>query len=97
MPESWAAKTVLAQQADPDSLLALYRRTIAARRWLPADGLAWLPSEPGVLHFRRGSIEVVVNLSGDPVTIPGGRVVVSSEPVVKDLLPDDAAVWVETA
>ncbi len=95
MPPDWAAKTVAAQEQDPHSLLTLYRRAIAARRALPVDGLQWLPSDTGVLHLRRGSIEVVVNLSGDPVPIPSGRLVLSSEPVVKCLLPDDAAAWVE--
>ena len=95
MPPDWAAKTVALQEQDPDSLLGLYRRAIHARKALPVAGLEWLPSEEGVLRFRRGPVEVVVNLSGDPVVLPNGRLLLASERVVKDLLPNDAAAWLE--
>ena len=94
MPAHWSAKTVAVQQADESSLLHLYQRATRARRQLPPDGLIWLDSAPGVLHFRRGEVEVLVNLAEAPAVLPAGEVVLATEDLVDGRLPTDAAVWV---
>ncbi len=94
MPPNWGPKAVSAQQADPQSLLALYRATIAARRGLPTDGMEWVEDEPEVLRFRRGAVEIIANLGPTPVPVPQGEVLVASAELVDGAVPTDAAVWV---
>ncbi|WP_460683053.1 glycoside hydrolase family 13 protein [Modestobacter lapidis] len=97
MPAGWAALTVEAQTRDHRSMLSLYRRALAIRRSSPfcaGDHLQWLPAPTGCLAFRRpGGLVCLVNLSGAPVPVPAGDVLLASEPVVERYLPDDAAVW----
>jgi alpha-glucosidase len=97
-PAGWAALTVAAQRADPDSTLSLYRSALHLRRELRAlreSPLAWQPSDDGVLVFDRGpSFRCVVNLSTRPVALEG-RVLLASGPCSGDLPPDTAA-WLET-
>ncbi len=99
-PADFAAVTVAAQEADPDSMLALYRSALGLRRTHPAlgaGGLSWRPAEPGVLAFDRDpGLTCVVNLSDGEVALPrGARVLLSSAPLDGGRLPVDAAVWLE--
>ena len=71
-PADWAALTVEAQEADPGSMLDLYRAALRLRRELPelGDGpLEWLDDAcrtPDVLAFRRGDgFACVVNTGDD--------------------------------
>ena len=99
-PADFAAVTVAAQEADPDSMLALYRSALGLRGTHPAlgaGGLSWRPAEPGVLAFDRDpGLTCVVNLSDGEVALPhGARVLLSSAPLDGGRLPVDAAVWLE--
>ena len=82
MPADWGALTVEAQDADPGSMLSLYRAALALRASSPAFGapeLEWLPAPEGCLAFRRpGGLVCLVNLSGAPVPLPEGRVLLAS-------------------
>jgi alpha-glucosidase len=97
MPPGWAGLTVEAQTADPGSMLSLYRAALALRRSSPAsagEGLEWLPAPAGCLAFRRpGGLVCLVNLSGAPVPLPEGEVLLASEPVSDGRVPADGAVW----
>ena len=97
MPEGWAPLTAEAQEADPGSVLSLYRGALALRRTSPlfaGESLEWLPAPEGCLAFRRpGGLVCLVNLSGAPVPLPEGGVLLASAPVADGKLPDDAAVW----
>lgn len=99
-PEDWAALTVEAQLADPDSTLALYRRTFAVRRAerdLHDAPLAWLASGPDVLAFARGGVTCVVNLGPEPVELPPHQdVLLLSGPLEAGRLPRDTAGWLRT-
>jgi alpha-glucosidase len=98
MPEGWAGLTAEAQAADPSSMQSLYRSALALRRSSPAfsGDLEWLPAADGVLAFRRsGGLACLVNLSGAPVPLPEGRVLLASVDVAGGQLPDDAAVWLQ--
>ncbi|MEU5879517.1 glycoside hydrolase family 13 protein [Spirillospora sp. NPDC047279] len=56
MPEHWRDLTVERQDADPESMLALYRAALRIRREHPALGdgaLRWLVGPPGTLVFAR--------------------------------------------
>jgi len=94
-PDRWAGLTVEAAEADPGSMLHLYRAAIARRPvGLP---FGWV-SEPNdeVLHFTRGDgFACVVNMGSEPVSLPSGSLVLGSSPdvVAGGSLPPDAAVW----
>jgi alpha-glucosidase len=96
MPEGWAGLTAEAQAGDPSSIQSLYRSALALRRSSSAFSgeLAWLPAPDGCLAFRRtGGLACLVNLSGAPVPLPEGQVLLASVDVADGKLPDDAAVW----
>ena len=101
-PAGWAARTPQAQAGVEGSFLALYRSALTLRRDHPALGdgdLHWLPSDRQVLLFRRSpGFGCLANLGVDPVVVPtGARVLLSSAPLVKGLLPADATAWLELA
>ncbi len=93
-PGDWAGLTVAAQEADPDSTLAFYRRALAARRTLlgSPSTVEMLDLGEDLLAFRRGEVTVVLNCGSTPVPLPAGEVVIASGPVT-DTLPGDTAVW----
>jgi alpha-glucosidase len=97
-PAAWAERTVAAQTNDPGSMLELYREALRIRRehaGFRGDSLVWHDAPEGVLRFARSpGLEVVVNLTANPVTIPAGRpVLLASLPLEDGRLPGDAAAW----
>jgi alpha-glucosidase len=83
-------------------MLELYREALRIRREHPGfrdETLAWREASDGVLHFGRSDdLEVVVNLTSEPVAIPRGRrVVLASVPLGDGRLPGDAAAWLDGA
>jgi alpha-glucosidase len=96
MPPTWAELTAAAQDADLDSTLALFRRTLRLRRKLPelrAGALDWVESTPDLLSYRRGDVLVVLNAGESDAPLPAGEVLNSSQPVT-GTIPADTAVWV---
>jgi alpha-glucosidase len=106
-PADWAAFTVAAQQADPHSMLSLYRDAIRLRRELlhHDESFFWLPESalpddaPDVLAFARGDGFVcVANLGERPVPLlPAHEILLASADVTDGTLPPDAAAWLSTA
>lgn len=99
-PNTWRDYTVAAEQADPTSMLHLYRTALHARRTEPTLGdgpFSWLPTSDGVLAFARGDnadFVCVVNVSGCTVGLPvDGQIILASGPLDGDTLPNDTAVW----
>ncbi|HVV21528.1 MAG TPA: glycoside hydrolase family 13 protein [Pseudonocardiaceae bacterium] len=96
-PVDWAALTVEAQLADPDSMVSLYRAALLARRERPelGDGdLRWLPAPDGVLAFDRGGVRCTVNFTDSPVSLDApGELLLASGPVRGAELPPDTAAW----
>ena len=99
-PAAWASLTVEAQERDPGSMLALYRAALALRHAHP--GLAggdfhWLSAPAGVLAFERDAgFRCVVNISGGPLSLPAGFVVLlrsDAGAAPGDPLPANAAAW----
>jgi alpha-glucosidase len=73
-------RSVEAQERDPASLLALYRRLIALRRRL-GDGFALLDAADGVVAYARGAHVVAVNTTGEAKPAPPtGELVLETEP-----------------
>ncbi|HEY0487668.1 MAG TPA: alpha-amylase family glycosyl hydrolase [Mycobacteriales bacterium] len=100
MPPAWSALSVEAQEADPSSMLALYRSALSLRSKHPAfdGGLEWLPMPAGSLAYRRaGGLVCAVNTTNAAVDLPAGHtaddVLLASVPLVGGTLPGDAAVW----
>lgn len=95
-PADWAALTVEAQQADPDSTLAFYRRALAARRevFAGAEEATVASVDDDVLVVRRAGVTVVLNAGTYPAALPQGEVLVASGPLPGGVLPPDTAAWV---
>jgi alpha-glucosidase len=99
-PEDWAARSVEAQENDPDSMLSFYRLALQHRRNLPAlrsGEFEWQNSEPELLVFTRSPRFVcVVNFAPRPVAFEdfgAGRIVLSTAPVDGKFLAPESTVW----
>ncbi|WP_406689937.1 glycoside hydrolase family 13 protein [Saccharopolyspora sp. ID03-671] len=97
-PAEWRDRTAEAQEADPASMLELYRTALRLRRELDALGegeMRWLDAPEGVLAFHRDpGFTCVVNMSGTPQPLPEHeRVLLTSADPDGGLLPPDAAAW----
>jgi alpha-glucosidase len=97
-PAHWAELTAARQDADPHSMLNLYRAALRTRRTEPGlqDGeLTWLGSPVDVLAFARGrDLICITNLSSTAVPLPPHRaVLLASADVSEGHLPPDATVW----
>jgi alpha-glucosidase len=97
-PDSFPAMARDRQRADPDSTLNMYRTALGLRREhaLGRGSLHWVDEVPkGVLCFVNGDVTVMANISAKPVSLPPGRVLLTSEPLAADgTLPPDTAAWV---
>lgn len=96
-PDWFGDLSVEAQDGVEGSTLELYRRALRLRRkLLEGETLTWAEeAPPGVLHFTRSDgWRCVSNLSGGPVPLPAGEVVISSAPLASDgRLGPDTTVW----
>jgi len=101
-PADWAGLTVERQQADPASMLALYRAALELRRDRPelGDGtMAWIDTDGDLLAFRRApGFVCVVNVGDEPAAPPDavrdGSLLLSSDPLNADgSLPGATSAW----
>jgi alpha-glucosidase len=91
-PERWNAITAEVQENDPGSTLNFYRAAIRLRRDFHGP-IIWLDAPDGVLSFRRGNRQVVVNISQAPVLL-GAEPLLTSGPLAPDgSLPPATAAW----
>jgi alpha-glucosidase len=106
-PADWVKLTVQRQEADPESMLTLYRNALRLRRELPALGdgpMRWIEAGDDVLAFRRDSGFVcVVNVGDAPAELPDGLlgadavVLLASAPIGSGgRIPGATAVWCRT-
>ncbi|MCD5345068.1 glycoside hydrolase family 13 protein [Agromyces sp. H3Y2-19a] len=101
-PDEWASLTVQAQQADPSSMLWLYRQALALRKREAALGdgpMTWIDAGADVLCFRRGDDLVsITNLGRAAVALPDHEsILLASSPLEAGLLPADATAWLRVA
>ncbi|MGV9253457.1 glycoside hydrolase family 13 protein [Streptomyces sp. NPDC003697] len=95
-PADWGSYAADRQQADPSSMLTLYREAIRLRPLFGAGPLTWLPAPEGVLAFTRaGGATCVVNLAPAPATLPGHTHLLLTSGSLDDhgRLPQDTAAW----
>jgi alpha-glucosidase len=99
----WRDHSVAALDADPTSILNLYRTALRLRGDHPALGdgtLQWRDAPPDALVFaRQPGLVCAVNFAPAPLALPHfGRVLISSGPLTEHgEIPQDTAVWLETA
>ncbi|WP_433246953.1 glycoside hydrolase family 13 protein [Actinomadura nitritigenes] len=99
MPAGWASLTAEAQAAEPSSMLAFYRQALAQRRELLEElpeELEWLESPETAVFFTRGPLTCAVNCGENPVRLPPGRTLLTTMPMYGDLLPGNAAAWLQS-
>ena len=96
-PSGWASYARDAQRGVPGSTLELYTSAIAARRKhaLASGTIEWLPSEPGVLTFRNGTLTIVANTGTTPARAPRRRDRRREWPHGRRVLPGDTTVWLK--
>ncbi|MGY1580894.1 glycoside hydrolase family 13 protein [Streptomyces sp. MN13] len=96
-PDVFARYAVEAQDGVEGSTLELYRLALKLRRkLLEGEELTWREDTPdGVLAFDRSEgWRCVANLSGVPVPLPPGELLLSSTPLDEEgVLPPDTTVW----
>ncbi|MBE7187614.1 glycoside hydrolase family 13 protein [Jatrophihabitans endophyticus] len=94
MPDDWAAVTVEAEAADPQSTLAMFRAALRERRaFASVPDFTWLDAPDGCLALRRGEVSLLLNASDGPVPLDG-TVLLASGPLTDDgTLPPDTAAW----
>lgn len=94
-PEWFAAYAVSVQEADPGSMLNLYRRALALRSELyMGNDLRWVESESSVLHFvRPGDVRCITNFGAEPIALPVGEILLTSAQLDHGRLPSDTTVW----
>jgi alpha-glucosidase len=99
-PALWGALSVEQQEHEADSMLAWYRRVLEARGSLGGD-LTWVDAGDRCVAFGRGDDLIVLNPSGQSVSIPhdllGGRLqMLSSVASSGDVVPSNSCVWFRT-
>lgn len=99
MPDRWASLTAEEQASDPSSMLVFYREALALRRSLRGDlpeDLTWLDAPEPALFFQRGPLTLALNCGDNPVRLPPGRPLITTAPLYGDLLPGNAAAWLQS-
>ncbi|MEM9203774.1 MAG: glycoside hydrolase family 13 protein [Actinomycetota bacterium] len=89
------------QQVDVDgSFHSLYRNALRIRRehFIADADMTWVDTDPGVLAYERGSgVRCVANMGTEPIAMPDGELLLSSQPGLTDTLPANSAVWLKPA
>ena len=104
-PESWESLTEQRQEADPTSMLSLYRQILDLRRENPAMGtgrVTWIQDAEdaeatqtirlnleSVDADRPQKLTVLVNVGDAPIELPEGRILLSSRPIENNQIQND--------
>ncbi len=98
-PPEWAEISVEAQEADPNSPLAMHRKALAIRaeELVVSETLTWVDSAPEVIAFNRGTIECWMNMGTTAVDLPADAAIVvasdSGQATSGASLKPNTAVW----
>jgi alpha-glucosidase len=92
LQNQWKEFTVEHELADPSSSLNLYKRALQLRKeyFVGSGELTWT-STKDLLSYKRGNIEVLINISDKELPF-SGKVLLASQPVT-DVLPPATAIW----
>ena len=97
-PAEWATLARDAQEGVEGSTLSLYTLALKLRRehGLGLGSVDWLPSpSDSVLVYRNGNVIVVANTGDQPVELPDGALLLSSELLEGRTLPGDTTAWLQ--
>ena len=94
-PLAWADLTVERQDADPWSMLRLYRTVLRLRREIDSESpFEWLDTAGDVIAFRRANVACVVNFGSVAVDLPEHTdVLLVSDELADGRLRPDSAAW----
>jgi alpha-glucosidase len=99
-PADWARLSAQAEGGDAHSMLAFYRTALARRpRTLDtAAPLTWKRRDAVLDIVVAGDpgIRCIINLGAEPIELPAGDVLMTSEPVSAGRLAGDSAVWLSS-
>lgn len=92
LQNDWKEFTVEHELADLNSSLNLYKRALELRKeyFLGSGELTWTRTN-GLLSYKRGKIEVLINISDQEIPI-SGKVILASQ-TIADVLPPATAIW----
>lgn len=92
LQNDWKEFTVEHELADLNSSLNLYKRALELRKeyFLGSGELTWTRTN-GLLSYKRGKVEVLINISDQEIPI-SGKVILASQ-TVADVLPPATAIW----
>ena len=102
-PRWFADFAVDAQEADPTSMLALYRAALRMRAELitvtGSTELIWLDAGVDAIAFQRpsaggGALTCLANFGAKPVDLPAGEVALASSPIRGGVIGHDQAAWI---
>ncbi|MCC3266761.1 alpha-amylase family glycosyl hydrolase [Arthrobacter gengyunqii] len=100
-PRDWGSYAASEQEHDAGSFLALYRQAAAVRRQVlatnPGPEISWQDFGADVLAFRRGRLLCLVNFGARDVLLPAGKLILASEPGIREALATDTSAWLLTA
>jgi alpha-glucosidase len=93
-PESYAELVRSSQEANTDSTLNLYKRTLAlrAKLGLGSGGFTWTTTN-GPLAFTNGGVQVIHNFTDSPLPLPAGEVLIRSAANSGAIAPNET-VWI---
>lgn len=92
LQNDWKEFTVEHELADLNSSLNLYKRALELRKeyFLGSGELTWTRTN-GLLSYKRGKVEVLINISDQEIPI-SGKVLLASQ-TVAEVLPPATAIW----
>jgi alpha-glucosidase len=92
LQNDWKEFTVEHELADLNSSLNLYKRALELRKeyFLGSGELTWTRTN-GLLSYKRGKVEVLINISDQEIPI-SGKVILASQ-TVAEVLPPATAIW----
>lgn len=106
LPQAWASMTVERESGDSTSSLEMYRQSLTLRKkyFHSASTFEWThkPDGSGLIGYRRGDIEVILNTSERPQTISRrGRIEISSAVEIVSngeeiILNPNACIWMRS-
>ena len=92
LQNDWKEFTVEHELADLNSSLNLYKRALELRKeyFLGSGELTWTRTQ-SLLSYKRGKVEVLINISDQEIPI-SGKVILASQ-TIADVLPPATAIW----
>lgn len=97
-PDWFGQYSAATQAGDPNSTLSLYTKTLALRKSLLGDdeSITMLDLGENVLGFERANgVQVITNMSGSPISLGQGTVLISSQDVTDGMLGADCSAWIQ--